>query len=965
MKNNISVTRLCICAALAAMGASAIDMNGTSLEVDDATFALDGEYTNSSDTTASLVVTLAEAATFTGTISGNVQLVKKGAGKLTISSSNSFTGGTDIQAGTVGITDADALGTGDVSILGSAAAAGRISLDAAITFTNNISVSSGTASFVAVYFGLTSGTAIYSGDITVTGAMRLRRAAKNGIGRFAGTVRTSGDVTVGNPNNENSWNYYFDGPLIINNGAGTLHHNQPNSATAFFSSPSNDWAYTERYTQGPIFTAPHSVPTNSCLSSNQSGNAPSITFTGDQKFKYIKSKNSDKTVTITASADTAATLTLWPDSSARMNEGYNLNGPLSIVFDPPSDDVEWRIRGGTSSMTGSLTVARGTVLVLTNTMSNVSGFHVRGGATLELGDHCAISTAKGLDISVAEGGTLKLSPEVHLTAARLLLGGNRAKGAMYYAPDAEGNWRALTKDEADALTDTGWIFTEVVAEEETASTWTAGGGLDERMSTSSNWTGGELPDLDGGGLLATFGSAGTNAVVDGAYLLRGIAFNAAEESFALTAAESPAEASISIGADGVVAAVPPDGETRSYSLDVPLTMTSAQYWTVPAGTTLAVHKPISDAAASTAIFKGGTGTLDLCATNSFTGDFTISNGAVRVYSATNAFGAAGGTVTRMQNSGASFAVKADTVIDKDFHFQNAKDKNGWTAMAASTTCEFAGPFRCNTNWRPNFGGKAIFSGGAAIANYFVPTGGRIVFRNTPCSFGTGFNIGGNVRLDIEVGENTYGGGLTANGGTSIHLYAPNVFGASTPVYLGNDNNNSCPMTIHNGADQRVGTLSIARSNASVSADEPMTLTVNQADSRTWAGNISGGVTLVKKGAASVTINRTMSSTGDVAVAEGMLVFGESGRWQGAKSVAASNATISVSSPLTFAEDVVLHTSGTGAVSIAENVTVKAAEWFHEGVRQHYAVYTAANSGGHVTGGGTLVVGKGGTLVIFR
>ena len=52
-------------------------------------------------------------------------------------------------------------------------------------------------------------------------------------------------------------------------------------------------------------------------------------------------------------------------------------------------------------------------------------------------------------------------------------------------------------------------------------------------------------------------------------------------------------------------------------------------------------------------------------------------------------------------------------------------------------------------------------------------------------------------------------------------------------------------------------------------------------------------------------------------------------------------------------------------SDAENVTVKAAEWFHEGVRQHYAVYTAANSGGHVTGGGTLVVGKGGTLVIFR
>ncbi len=946
---------------LIAAAAPGVDLNGVSLDVDDSTFALDGEYTNSSDTPASLVVTLSANATFTGTMSGNLQLVKKGAGKLTVSSANSFTGGTDIQAGTVGITDADALGTGDVSVLGSAAAAGRISLDAAITFTNNISVASGVESFAALYFGLTSGTAVYSGDISVTGGMLLRRAAKNGIGRFAGTVRTSGDVTVGGSNAEGGWYYYFDGRLIIKNGSGTLNHNQANSAVASFGHADNEWAYTKRYTQGPAFTVPHSIPTNSYMSSNQSTHAPSISFTGDQKFRYAKSRNSDKTVTITANSGTAATLELWPSASTQMNEGYNLNGPLSVIFNPASDDVVWRIRGGTSSMTGSLTVARGTVVVATNTFSSITGFNVASGARLELGDKCTVGAVDGLRVTVADGGVFKLAPGVVLSVAELRLGGARAAGGRCYVQDAEGSWTSMTLEQAELLSDSGYIYAEVYAAEETAATWTAGGGADERMSVAANWGAESTPDLEGSGLLATFGSAGTNAVVDGAYALRGVVFDAAETNFSISA--SSGESALSLHSAGVVTSAPGDGKTRAYSLSAPVNMLVNQYWTVAADTTLSVCGPVSSDTTPT-LHKGGPGALILSATNTFTGNMDISNGAVRVYSGTNAFGAAGGTVYLRQSSGATMAVKASTVIDKDFQFLNAKDKNGWTVMASGTTCEFARSFRCNTNWRPSFGGTVIFSGGAEISNYFIPASGRMVFRTVPCYFGVGFNLQGG-QIDFEVGGNTFQTGFEVNGGNSVNLYAENVFGASTVVRLGNYNANSCPMTIYNGANQRMGDLLLLTAASSVTAREPMTLTVNQASASTWKGDIAGGVTLVKGGAATVTINRSMSSTGDVAVANGALVFGASGRWQGAKTVAVSNATLSVAAESTFADDIVLHTSGTGAVSIAEGVVVKAAEWYHDGIRQRYASYTSSNSGGHVSGPGSLVVGSGGLVVIFR
>ncbi|MCD8284479.1 MAG: autotransporter-associated beta strand repeat-containing protein [Opitutae bacterium] len=73
--------------------------------------------------------------TLSGVISGSGALVKIGAGDLTLSATNTYTGGTTISEGTVVAAHNNALGTGSVAIAG-----GQLEVGAGVTFANAISV---------------------------------------------------------------------------------------------------------------------------------------------------------------------------------------------------------------------------------------------------------------------------------------------------------------------------------------------------------------------------------------------------------------------------------------------------------------------------------------------------------------------------------------------------------------------------------------------------------------------------------------------------------------------------------------------------------------------------------------------------------------------------------------------------------------------------------------------------------
>ena len=215
MKKKIQLVSL-VAIASWGLGAEAIDLNGVARTVGADEYA--AEFTNTSETLAELTIDVAAETTFSGVVSGNIRLIKKGAGKLIVTSASTYTGGTDIQAGTVAIQNPDALSTGDVAV--TASASGQISLASAMTFRNNISVTGATDSKVPIYFEHASGAAIYAGNITVSGNLRLRRL-NNYESRFTGRIETTGDLKVGASNAEKSWKYYFDGPVVLNAGKGT------------------------------------------------------------------------------------------------------------------------------------------------------------------------------------------------------------------------------------------------------------------------------------------------------------------------------------------------------------------------------------------------------------------------------------------------------------------------------------------------------------------------------------------------------------------------------------------------------------------------------------------------------------------------------------------------------------------------------------------------------------------------
>lgn len=145
-------------------------------------------------------------ATFDTLVSGAGRLVKTGASTITVTGANTYTGGTQVAAGTLRATDIASLGTGGVSIL----SGGTFELSNATsqTFANGLS---GAGTFRKTGAGdLTFANAFSVGSLLVdAGRMRLNAtmtgnatvgvgAILNGTGQVTGTLTNNGTVAPGN-----------------------------------------------------------------------------------------------------------------------------------------------------------------------------------------------------------------------------------------------------------------------------------------------------------------------------------------------------------------------------------------------------------------------------------------------------------------------------------------------------------------------------------------------------------------------------------------------------------------------------------------------------------------------------------------------------------------------------------------------------------------------------------------------
>lgn len=172
------------------------------------------ELTNRSSTLSTFTINETASATYGGIITGNLALVKNGAGITTLTRANSFTGGLTINEGTLQVGNAGAIAFGNVSLHGGAVAGGKLDLNNVSATINSLDGNAGAiAALIAnesatnavrtLTLGIDHGSGLYAGSIVDNnGGAALGRVgiAKAGSGTqtFTGTATHTGDTMLSN-----------------------------------------------------------------------------------------------------------------------------------------------------------------------------------------------------------------------------------------------------------------------------------------------------------------------------------------------------------------------------------------------------------------------------------------------------------------------------------------------------------------------------------------------------------------------------------------------------------------------------------------------------------------------------------------------------------------------------------------------------------------------------------------------
>ncbi len=173
-----------------ALGSAEVAFSGGVVVLDDftgaSTMTVANDFSLNGTGLRAFNVLSGDSATLSGTIAGDAELLKSGAGTLILSTANTYTGGTTIEAGTLRLENDDAAGTGTITTQGSV-----IDYSNGINIANPIDLDSNTTQLQ-----VSAGGAIQSGTISESNGPRpLEKIGAGGL-VLSGTNTFTGPMTI-------------------------------------------------------------------------------------------------------------------------------------------------------------------------------------------------------------------------------------------------------------------------------------------------------------------------------------------------------------------------------------------------------------------------------------------------------------------------------------------------------------------------------------------------------------------------------------------------------------------------------------------------------------------------------------------------------------------------------------------------------------------------------------------------
>lgn len=895
------------------IGAGTLTLSGTNTYTGDTTISAgilqigDGGTSGSlvSDVVnnTSLVFNRSDATTYAGEISGTGSLTKIGAGTLTLSGANTFTGDTTISAGSIALANSNALQNSTLTTAGGLSF-GEINTATlgGLSGSQDLVLENASSGVVALGVGNNDTSTSYSGDLSGSGSL-----IKVGSGTLSlsGTNTYSGGTTVS------------EGTLSGNTTS--LQGNIANNAAVVFDQASNGTYAGNLSGTGTL---------------NKTG-AGSLTLSGTNTYAGGTTV-SGGTLVVASDANLGATSgALAVTSGATLNTGGDFRTNRAVTVDGSGSSLanNGELIIGNSG-TGSLALTNNATVSAYNLSI---GYEAGGSGSLNIASGSTVTASNGTYVGSSGGtGSLALNTGGTLTTAGLsgsgtfnLAGGTLRSGAAFSSS------LSATLSNASTVDTNGYATTLSGVLSGTGSLTKAGTG-NLTLSGANTYEGGTT--VDAGTL--TLGTATAMGSSSGSLTLNGGSVD--------LGGFNPTTGNVIFNG----------GSFTNGSLD----NTSA--FEVQAGS-------LSNAlGGSAALTKTGEGTFILSGTNTYSGGTTISGGTLQLGDG----GTTGSVVDNILNNANLAFNRSD-----DLTFSAIVSGSGSFTQSGSGNLILSGPNTYSGGTIVNAGtltlgtatalgstaGDLTLNGGTVNLGGFNPTTGSLILNGGTFTNGSienasayevragslGIALGGSAALTktgegtfVLSGDNTYAGGTTISDGT-LQLGD----GGTTGSVVGNILNNA------NLAFNRSDDLTFS---AIVSGSGSLTKTGANTLTLSGANTHSGG-TVVNGGTLSVT-NAGNLGSGDITASNGGDITAGSLEIVGTRTLTITGAGSTLSTP---AGHLWLNRSGSGytqTLNITDGGSVTVGSTFSLADVSGTGNLNVSGTGSSLSTGGNLYVGYAGT-----